>query len=80
MISRFQKTFNIIGHFNKNYIATGKIEKEYYKILVGSQRVRERSDYDDFYVVAIDDVNLQIKNAELFLKKIESFISDVINL
>ncbi len=69
----------IIGYFNKYYIATGKIEKEYYKILVGSQRVRERSDYDDFYVVVVEEVALQIKNAELFIKKIESVISDIIN-
>ncbi len=69
----------IIGYFNQSYIATGKIEKEYYKILVGSQRVRERSDYDDFYVVAVEDVILQIKNAELFITKIENTISSIIN-
>mgnify|MGYP002348618270 CR=1 FL=1 len=68
----------VIGYFNQNYIATGKIEKEYYKILVGSQRVRERSDYDDFYVVVVEDVAMQIKNAELFINKIENLISDII--
>jgi uncharacterized protein (UPF0332 family) len=65
---------SILGYFNKNYIATGKIEQEYYRIIASAFDIRTRSDYHDFYIVAKDDAKEQLLNVERFIKMIESYI------
>mgnify|MGYP000973145296 CR=1 FL=1 len=64
----------IIGHFNQYYVATGKIDKSYHKMLVDSFEVRTKSDYQDFYVVSIDDAERQLNNAKNFIAMIEACI------
>ncbi len=65
---------SILGYFNKNYIASGKIKQEYYKIIASAFDIRTKSDYQDFYVVAKDDAIKQIADVERFIKAIESYI------
>jgi hypothetical protein len=38
--------------------------------------LREKSDYDDFYIASKNDVEKQIKNAEIFVKAVEKYIKD----
>lgn len=65
---------SILGYFNKNYIATGKIEQEYYRVIASAFDVRTKSDYQDFYIVAKDDASKQLADVEKFIKMIESYI------
>jgi hypothetical protein len=41
--------------------------------------LENKSDYDDFYVIGIEDAKEQIANAKLFLKAVESFLDRVWN-
>lgn len=68
----------IIGYFNQHYIATGKIGKEYYKILVSALDTRTKSDYQDFYVVSEKEAKDQLDDSETFVIMIESFIKKYI--
>jgi uncharacterized protein (UPF0332 family) len=70
-----KKHSGIIAYFNQHYIASHRIEAEYSKILMGAQKIRNSSDYDDFYVVSKEEANNQIKNAVKFIKRIEEFLS-----
>lgn len=70
-----RKHSGIIAYFNKNYVASGILDKEYSKILMGAEKLRNQSDYDDFYIVAKSDAQKQISNARIFLSAIESLIS-----
>lgn len=36
--------------------------------------LREKADYEDFYIIAIDDVKRQIENAESVIAIIESYV------
>ena len=65
---------SILGYFNKNYIANGKIEQEYYRIIVSAFDIRTRSDYQDFYIVDKDDARKLLVDVERFIKMIESYI------
>lgn len=65
----------VISQFNQLYIATGKIDKEYYKLLASAFDIRNKSDYQDFYVVSGSDAAEQVENAAKFLNKIEQYIS-----
>ena len=65
---------SILGYFNKNYIANGKIDQDYYRIIASAFDIRTKSDYQDFYIVAKDDAREQLLNAERFIKMIETYI------
>jgi uncharacterized protein (UPF0332 family) len=70
-----KKHSGIIAYFNKNYIANGIFEKEMSKIIMGAEKIRIQSDYDDFYLVSKEDTLNQLNNAEIFIQKIEEYIS-----
>jgi len=72
-----KKHSGVIAYFRQNYIKTGKFNTEFSKIIGDSFKVRNNSDYEDFYVVSKDSVMAQIKNAELFLKAVEDFVGGV---
>ncbi len=65
---------SILGYFNKNYIANGKIDQDYYRIIASAFDIRTKSDYQDFYIVAKDDAREQLLNVERFIKMIEAYI------
>lgn len=69
-----RKHTGIIAYFNKEYIAKGIFDKRFARIIKGAERMRNRSDYDDFYIVSKDETREQLENAEAFIKEIETFI------
>lgn len=54
--------------------AKGTFDKKYSKIIKGAERMRNRSDYDDFYIVSKDDTQKQIEDARQFIEELEGFI------
>lgn len=74
----FSKHAGVMAYFQKNYIKAGVFEKNYSKILTEAFEVRTESDYDDYYVISKEDVESQIKNAEIFVKGIEEYVNSVL--
>lgn len=74
-----KKHSGIIAYFNQNFINKGIFDKELSKILMGAERIRNKSDYNDFYIACKDDAEQQIKNAERFIKIIETYVLEMIN-
>ena len=72
-----RKQATIIAYFNQNYIKPGKIEREYSKILSKAFKIRNDSDYKDFYLVTKEETKEQLENAEKFLKRIKEYIEEV---
>jgi len=64
----------VIAYFNEYFIHTGKFEKKVYSIISSAYRIRQKSDYDDFYIAAIEDAKEQLKNASYFIKIVEAFL------
>lgn len=71
-----KKHSGLISHFNKHYIKTNKLSKEYSVILNHAFFIRNKSDYDDFYVALKDDAIEQLENAEKFLERIKGYIDN----
>ena len=65
----------IIGYFHQNFISDGKIEREYYKILTDAFYIRNKSDYEDFYVASADEAKEQVEAADKFIIKMRYFLS-----
>jgi len=68
------KHTQIIGWFNKNFIHTGKLNKEYGKIINKSFTIRQESDYEPFVNYEKDEVNELFIKMKKFIKAIEEII------
>ena len=70
------KHSGIIAFFNQHYVKTGVFDKELSKMIDSCYRLREKADYDDFYLVAGDEAVQQLEKAEAIYKVIEAFVND----
>lgn len=70
----FRRHKDVIGYFNKTYIATEKFPKELGRRTARLQQMRERSDYDDFFIVSQNDTKSQIESAELIIQEVEGYL------
>lgn len=67
----------VISYFNKHFIHTGEFDKEVYSIISTAYRIREKFDYDDFYIVSRKDAQNQYEKAEYFLILVDKYIKKV---
>ena len=74
----FRKHSGVIAYFRKEYVKTGIFETRLSDIIQDAFEIRTDCDYEDFYVVAKEDVEQQIQNAEYFVSKIEEYLKTVI--
>jgi len=69
----FKKHSGVISYFNKEYIKTGKFDVEFAGVITMAFKVRNKCDYDDFYVVVKEDVKQQLIDAEKFIEAVHNF-------
>lgn len=69
------KHSGIIAYINRNYVKTRIFDKELSKILDSAFRMREKADYQDFFIASKEDADLQIKKAEQVLEMIDSYLT-----
>ena len=62
----YKQHSQVIGNFNKDFVHTGIFSKE--------QEVRHASDYDDFYIVSVDDAKEQIETAKEVVEMVEKYL------
>ena len=66
-----------IAEFNKRFVKTGLFQKTHSKIIENAFTVRNKSDYDIFYVVVKSEVVQQLSNAKTFLAAVEAYIKSL---
>lgn len=69
-----KKHSGVIAYFNQHFIHTGYFDKEVYAIISTAFKIREKSDYDDFYIASKQDAEEQFDNANIFIKLSEEFL------
>ena len=69
-----KKHSGIIAEFRKNYLKTEILPKELSPVIDALVEIRQGSDYDDFYIVSIEEVNEQLENAKVFIKEVEAYL------
>lgn len=74
-----KKHSGIIARFRQSYIKTGILDTEMSKIIDDLEVIREDSDYDDFYIIIKEDVEIQAKRAEYFISEVESYLQNQYN-
>ena len=75
----FSKHSGVIAYFQKNYVKSGIFEKEYSKILTEAFEIRSESDYDDYYIIAKEDAEIQIQNSQFFINGIMEYVNTIIS-
>ena len=68
------KHSGIIAFFNKNYVKNGVFDKGFSKMIDSAYRLRERADYQDFYIVSIEQAKEQIEKAEKIIGIIRKYL------
>ena len=71
----FKKHAGVISYFQREYIKTGKFDKRYSKYLSNAFRIRNDTDYADFYIVKRQDAEEQYERAVELLRAIEEYLS-----
>ena len=70
----FKRHKDVVGYFNKEYAATGIFPKETGKKLGKLKTKREESDYDDFYVVSLEEVQKQMNATEYIVNNVIDYL------
>ena len=70
------KHSGVIAYFTQAFLKTARLARGLSKIIKEASYLREKSDYDDFYIASKDEAKNQLENAESFLKKISEYLDE----
>ncbi|MCD7980874.1 MAG: HEPN domain-containing protein [Clostridiales bacterium] len=70
----FKRHKDVMGYFNKNYVATGLFPRDLGRLLGRLKQLREKSDYDDFYLASKDQASSQYETAKLTLDMVKEYL------
>ena len=73
-----KKNSGIISIFDKYFIKTGILDKQFSKIIHSAFDLRSDADYKDFVPVNLEDAKNQFENAKLFLEEIKKIRGKII--
>ena len=72
----FKRHKDVVAYFNKEYVATDKFDRELGRKLGTLKQIREKSDYDDFFIVSKSKAEEQIATAEMLLDEIKAYLKE----
>lgn len=75
----YKRHKDAIGNFNKEYVKTEIFPREIGRKIASVEEIRHASDYDDFYIATIEEVNEQIAVAEEFIRMVEEYCNRQLN-
>ena len=70
----YKRHSGVIARFSEQYLKTKLLPPELSKTISMAFIIRNRSDYEDFYVCSIADTNKLVSDAEAFLQTISAFL------
>ena len=70
-----KKHSGIISEFQRIYIKTETLDKEFSVVIKKLLQARTSSDYDDFFVISKEDTIAQYYDAEKFVAAVEAYLS-----
>lgn len=71
----FKKHSAVISYFRQNYIKPKIFDTSLSEIIGTAFKIRNQSDYDDFYVASKEDAIKQLNEAKLFYNAIEKYLN-----
>lgn len=74
----FKKHSGVIAYFRENYIKNGIIDRCCSDIISNASLIRNKSDYDDFYVAVKSETVEQVENARTFFEHVKEYLESQI--
>jgi uncharacterized protein (UPF0332 family) len=71
-----KKHSGIISEFRLRYVKTGIFDEEISDMIGKAFQVRNKSDYEDMYIVSRNDTEIQIRNAKTIIDAVEKYLKD----
>lgn len=75
----YKQHSQVIGSFNKDFVHTGIFPKAISRKISRAQEVRHASDYDDFYIISVDDAREQVESAKAVIELVERYLEKEIS-
>ena len=70
----YKKHSAVIARFTMNYLKTEILPRDYGKLISNASLIRNRSDYEDFYICSIEDTQKLVEGAEDFLRSVNAYL------
>lgn len=70
----YKKHSAVIARFTVNYLKTEILPRDYGKLISNASLIRNRSDYEDFYICSIEDTQRLIEGAKDFYNAISDYL------
>ena len=70
----FKRHKDVVAYFNQHYVASSIFSREIGRRLATLKQLREKSDYDDFYIATREEAEEQIDTAVELVEKIEEYV------
>jgi uncharacterized protein (UPF0332 family) len=74
----FKRHKDVVSYFNKTYVASDKFDRDVRRSLSRLRQIREKSDYNDYFILLSDEAEEQIESAELIVETVREFIKDIV--
>lgn len=71
----YKKHSAVIVRFTLNYLKPEILPKEYIKLISNASLIRNRSDYEDFYICSVADTNALLSGVEAFCSDAEKYLA-----
>lgn len=71
----YKKHSAVIARFTLNYLKPEILPREYSKLISNASLIRNRSDYEDFYICSVADTNALFTGAESFCLEVEKHLA-----
>ena len=72
----FKKHSAVISHFGQEYLKTDRIPRSFGALIATATLIRNRSDYEDFYVCSIEETKRLLEGAEEFLATVRGYLAN----
>lgn len=63
----YKKHSAVIARFTLNYLKTDILSREFGTLIANAALIRNRSDYEDFYICSVEDTSRLVEGAQRFL-------------
>ena len=74
----FKKHSGIISYFREHYIKTKVFNRQCSDIVSSSSLIRNKSDYDDFYIASKEKADEQLETTKIILSSVEGYLTNKI--
>ncbi len=76
----YKKHSAVIARFTVSYLKPEILPREYGRLISNASLIRNRSDYEDFYICSIEDTRRLVSGAEDFLKCVMGYLATKFSL